>query len=198
MAVGRVFADPVLHCIAGRRGKSVAQIVLRWLIQQYGDRGFVSHDQPVTDSRQLRRIRLQALASTKWPRSTISLPTTAGLSAQPRSGLGSDSGVRRLSPLLTNRLNQKATIMSDSRRRRHAGLAEPLDARCRIRSPVASVVISVGLRSARTVVLTADAVLRAMSHTTARRGRILSLGANSESRMKPPGHSKITSPGVPR
>jgi 2,5-diketo-D-gluconate reductase B len=36
MAVGRVFADPVLRSIAGRRGKSVAQIVLRWLIQQYG------------------------------------------------------------------------------------------------------------------------------------------------------------------
>jgi 2,5-diketo-D-gluconate reductase B len=34
MAVGRVFDDPVLLAIAGRRSKTVAQIVLRWLIQQ--------------------------------------------------------------------------------------------------------------------------------------------------------------------
>ena len=36
MAVGRVFDDPVLLAIAGRRAKTVAQIVLRWLIQQDG------------------------------------------------------------------------------------------------------------------------------------------------------------------
>jgi len=36
MAVGRVFADPVLRDIAARRGRTVAQIVLRWLIQQDG------------------------------------------------------------------------------------------------------------------------------------------------------------------
>ncbi|HLZ82593.1 MAG TPA: aldo/keto reductase [Caulobacteraceae bacterium] len=36
MAVGRVFDDPVLREIAGRRAKTVAQIVLRWLVQQDG------------------------------------------------------------------------------------------------------------------------------------------------------------------
>jgi 2,5-diketo-D-gluconate reductase B len=36
MAVGRVFDDPVLRGIAERRGKTVAQVVLRWLIQQDG------------------------------------------------------------------------------------------------------------------------------------------------------------------
>jgi 2,5-diketo-D-gluconate reductase B len=36
MAVGRVFDDPVLLGIAKRRGKTVAQVVLRWLIQQDG------------------------------------------------------------------------------------------------------------------------------------------------------------------
>ena len=36
MAVGRVFDDPVLRGIAARRAKTVAQIVLRWLIQQDG------------------------------------------------------------------------------------------------------------------------------------------------------------------
>jgi diketogulonate reductase-like aldo/keto reductase len=34
MAVGRVFRDPVLNEIASARGRSVAQIVLRWLVQQ--------------------------------------------------------------------------------------------------------------------------------------------------------------------
>jgi 2,5-diketo-D-gluconate reductase B len=34
MAVGRVFSDPVLKAIAARYGKSVSQVVLRWLLQQ--------------------------------------------------------------------------------------------------------------------------------------------------------------------
>jgi len=36
MADGKVFADPVLKDIAGRHGRSVAQVVLRWLVQQDG------------------------------------------------------------------------------------------------------------------------------------------------------------------
>jgi diketogulonate reductase-like aldo/keto reductase len=36
MADGKVFADPVLKDIAASRGKSVAQVVLRWLVQQQG------------------------------------------------------------------------------------------------------------------------------------------------------------------
>ncbi|CUX30737.1 MULTISPECIES: aldo/keto reductase [Agrobacterium tumefaciens complex] len=36
MADGKVFADPVLKDIAAGRGKSVAQVVLRWLVQQEG------------------------------------------------------------------------------------------------------------------------------------------------------------------
>jgi diketogulonate reductase-like aldo/keto reductase len=36
MADGKVFGDPVLQEIAARHGKSVAQIVLRWLVQQEG------------------------------------------------------------------------------------------------------------------------------------------------------------------
>jgi diketogulonate reductase-like aldo/keto reductase len=36
MAVGRVFSDPTLQEIAARHDKTVAQIVLRWLVQQRG------------------------------------------------------------------------------------------------------------------------------------------------------------------
>ena len=36
MADGKVFADPVLKDIAASRGKSVTQVVLRWLVQQQG------------------------------------------------------------------------------------------------------------------------------------------------------------------
>ncbi|MBX5044645.1 aldo/keto reductase [Rhizobium lentis] len=36
MADGKVFTDPVLKDIAARHGKSVAQVVLRWLVQQDG------------------------------------------------------------------------------------------------------------------------------------------------------------------
>ena len=36
MAVGRVFDDPKLNQIAARNGRTVSQVVLRWLIQQGG------------------------------------------------------------------------------------------------------------------------------------------------------------------
>jgi diketogulonate reductase-like aldo/keto reductase len=36
MAIGRVFSEPTLKEIAARHGKTIAQIVLRWLVQQRG------------------------------------------------------------------------------------------------------------------------------------------------------------------
>ena len=36
MAIGRVFSEPILQKIAEQYGKSVSQIVLRWLVQQKG------------------------------------------------------------------------------------------------------------------------------------------------------------------
>jgi diketogulonate reductase-like aldo/keto reductase len=36
MAIGRVLSDPTLQQIARHHGRTVAQIVLRWLIQQDG------------------------------------------------------------------------------------------------------------------------------------------------------------------
>ena len=36
MAVGRVMSDPVIADVAARRGRTIAQVVLRWLVQQDG------------------------------------------------------------------------------------------------------------------------------------------------------------------
>ena len=36
MAIGRVLSDPTLHAIAQRHSRSIAQVVLRWLVQQDG------------------------------------------------------------------------------------------------------------------------------------------------------------------
>ncbi|NTG50393.1 aldo/keto reductase [Agrobacterium rhizogenes] len=47
MADGRVLSDPVLKAIAGRHGKSVAQIVLRWIVQQ----GLVVLSKTVSETR---------------------------------------------------------------------------------------------------------------------------------------------------
>lgn len=48
MADGKVFADPVLKDIAAGRSKSVAQVVLRWLVQQ---EGFVALSKTVSEAR---------------------------------------------------------------------------------------------------------------------------------------------------
>ncbi|MDS7597903.1 aldo/keto reductase [Agrobacterium tumefaciens] len=48
MADGKVFADPVLKDIAARHGKSVAQVVLRWLVQQ---EGVIALSKTVTEAR---------------------------------------------------------------------------------------------------------------------------------------------------
>jgi 2,5-diketo-D-gluconate reductase B len=46
MAVGRVFDEPVLKRLAARHGKTVAQVVLRWLIQQPGVAALSRTSQP--------------------------------------------------------------------------------------------------------------------------------------------------------
>lgn len=48
MADGNVFADPLLKDIAASRGKSVAQVVLRWLVQQ---KGVVALSKTVSEAR---------------------------------------------------------------------------------------------------------------------------------------------------
>ncbi|KQV81951.1 aldo/keto reductase [Rhizobium sp. Root1220] len=47
MADGKVLVDPVLKAIAAAHGKSVAQIVLRWIVQQ----GFVTLSKTVSEKR---------------------------------------------------------------------------------------------------------------------------------------------------
>lgn len=54
MADGRVLADPVLKEIAGRHGKSLAQIVLRWIVQQ----GLVVLSKTVSEARAIENAAI--------------------------------------------------------------------------------------------------------------------------------------------
>jgi len=55
MADGRVFIDPVLHAIGNRHGKSIAQVVLRWLLQQ---EGLVALSKTVTAARAAENLAI--------------------------------------------------------------------------------------------------------------------------------------------
>ncbi len=55
MADGRVFIDPVLHAIGNRHGKSIAQVVLRWLLQQ---EGLVALSKTVTAARAAENLTI--------------------------------------------------------------------------------------------------------------------------------------------
>jgi diketogulonate reductase-like aldo/keto reductase len=55
MADGRVFTDPLLQSIATSHGKSVAQIVLRWLVQQPG---IIALSKTITDTRAAENIAI--------------------------------------------------------------------------------------------------------------------------------------------
>jgi len=55
MADGQVFGDPVLREIGERHGKSVAQVVLRWLIQQ---EGVVALSKTVTTTRAAENLAI--------------------------------------------------------------------------------------------------------------------------------------------
>jgi 2,5-diketo-D-gluconate reductase B len=56
-AVGRVFTDPVLKEMVRTRGRSVAQVVLRWLGAARGCRRPVAHDQSDACRQQSARVR---------------------------------------------------------------------------------------------------------------------------------------------
>lgn len=55
MADGRVFTDPLLQSIAASHGKSVAQIVLRWLVQQPG---IIALSKTITEVRAAENIAI--------------------------------------------------------------------------------------------------------------------------------------------
>ena len=61
IAQGKVLDDPVLNEIAGRLGKSPAQVVLRWHIQR-GNIVFPEVDDAGADQGELRAVRLRARA----------------------------------------------------------------------------------------------------------------------------------------
>jgi len=55
MADGKVFADPALREIGARHGKSVEQVVLRWLVQQ---EGVVALSKTVTEARAAENLAI--------------------------------------------------------------------------------------------------------------------------------------------
>lgn len=55
MADGKVFSDPTLQDIAARHGKSIAQVVLRWLIQQDGA---IALSKTVTEARAAENLAI--------------------------------------------------------------------------------------------------------------------------------------------
>lgn len=55
MADGKVLADPVLKDIAAKHGKSIAQVVLRWLVQQDG---IIALSKTVTEARVIENFAI--------------------------------------------------------------------------------------------------------------------------------------------
>jgi 2,5-diketo-D-gluconate reductase B len=79
MAVGRVLGDPTLGEIASSHGRSIPQVVLRWLIQQGN---VVALSEPPIPIVSLKTWPFSTLnwARTKWPPFRRSQGRTAGLS----------------------------------------------------------------------------------------------------------------------
>ncbi len=61
MADGKVFSDVVLKDIAARHGKSVAQVVLRWLVQQDG---IIALSKTVSEARAIQNVAIFDFALT--------------------------------------------------------------------------------------------------------------------------------------
>lgn len=61
MADGKVFSDVVLKDIAARHGKSVAQVVLRWLVQQDG---IIALSKTVSEARAIENVAIFDFALT--------------------------------------------------------------------------------------------------------------------------------------
>ena len=65
--------DPVIGEIAQAHGKTPAQVMLRWHLQQ-GRSVIPKSTKPAADRRELRRVRLRAHRRRSSPRSTASTP----------------------------------------------------------------------------------------------------------------------------
>lgn len=75
MADGKVFSDPVLKDIAAGHGKSAAQIVLRWLVQQ---EGVIALSKTVSEARVAENVAIFDFALSDEEMSTIRARAVAG------------------------------------------------------------------------------------------------------------------------
>ncbi|MGQ8633052.1 aldo/keto reductase [Agrobacterium sp. DKPNP3] len=75
MADGKVFSDPVLKDIAAGHGKSVAQIVLRWLVQQ---EGVIALSKTVSEARVAENVAIFDFALSDEEMATIRARAVAG------------------------------------------------------------------------------------------------------------------------
>ncbi|WP_144577033.1 aldo/keto reductase [Agrobacterium sp. DE0009] len=75
MADGKVFSDPVLKDIAAGHGKSVAQIVLRWLVQQ---EGVIALSKTVSEARVAENVAIFDFALSDEEMATIRARAIAG------------------------------------------------------------------------------------------------------------------------
>ncbi len=75
MADGKVFSDPVLKDIAAGHGKSAAQIVLRWLVQQ---EGVIALSKTVSEARVAENVAIFDFALSDEEMATIRARAVAG------------------------------------------------------------------------------------------------------------------------
>jgi len=75
LARGRLFDDPVLAAIAKARGRSIAQIALRWLLQQTSPPYRSRRTRSVSPT--ISRCSISRLMTTRWPASPRSSGRTA-------------------------------------------------------------------------------------------------------------------------
>lgn len=102
MADGKVFDDPVLADLARRHDRSVAQIVLRWLVQQPG---VVALSKTVSEMRARENAAIFDIEPTLpiWPPSRL-WPAKAAASSIPRGSRRAGIPERRMLAALTDRI----------------------------------------------------------------------------------------------
>jgi hypothetical protein len=118
MADGKVITDPASQTIGAKYGKTPAQVVLRWLVQQ---EGVIALPRPPTSpaSRRISRSSTSRSRPTTWQRFTLLPGPVVASSAGSRAHVGS------LSQVLTERIHYEHIV-----RTLRDGRAQPRQPHC--------------------------------------------------------------------